>query len=88
MVYRSLVGGGLDLGFQLYKYDGRIGCVNWGQVAGAALLGAIGGEFFAAARGGFTAAEIGVIDEASAIGTSAEFGEIVAANEELVIQRS
>ncbi len=40
----AAVGGVLDLIYQLNKYHGDIGCVSWGQVAGAAVLGAIGGE--------------------------------------------
>ncbi len=42
------IGGGGDLAYQLYENGGRLGCVNWGQVAAAAGIGAFigsGAEF-------------------------------------------
>jgi RHS repeat-associated protein len=46
-VVGALVGAGLDLGLQLATNGGRIECVNWLQVGGAGVLGAIGVPRFA-----------------------------------------
>jgi RHS repeat-associated protein len=40
----AVVGGVGDLAYQLYRYHGQISCVGWGQVAGAAAVGALIGS--------------------------------------------
>ncbi|WP_035058713.1 RHS repeat-associated core domain-containing protein [Andreprevotia chitinilytica] len=53
----AVLGGGIDLAFQLWQNGGRFSCVDWWSVAGAAAMGAVGGfatefaEASAAARG-------------------------------------
>jgi len=39
----ALIGGGVDLAFQLIANGGNLSCVNWGDVATSAALGAVGG---------------------------------------------
>jgi RHS repeat-associated protein len=40
----AAIGGGLDLALQLVQDHGNIHCVNWGQVVGAAGIGALAGS--------------------------------------------
>lgn len=42
-VVGALLGGGLDLAFQLLTNDGQLKCVNWGSVGLATAMGAMGG---------------------------------------------
>lgn len=39
----ALIGGGVDLAFQLIANGGNLSCVNWGDVATSAAIGAVGG---------------------------------------------
>jgi|GEM_PF-1418275 len=76
----ALVGGGLDLAFQLVENGGNFNEVNWGSVAGSALAGALSGGIstgakFAALQGGKALAANVVLGAATgAIGKLTEIG--------------
>ena len=56
----AIIGGGGDLLYQLYRNGGRMDCVNWGEVGGAALSGAVlgmGGAIIGEVVGELLAAE-------------------------------
>ena len=43
IIIGGIIGGGLDLGLQLWDNGGRFECVDWGSVGTSAALGVVGG---------------------------------------------
>ena len=85
----ALIGGGLDLGIQLYSSGGSFSQVNWGSVGVSAALGAVGNVAAGRAVSGFlngaSNATKGFVGEAAAVVKGLAQGRVPVAFQEKVL---